>query len=91
MSLYGHFRQKPSCTFETFALAKATAAQAALEVASAEAASLQAAALQAASYDMYTNAAASGQPPKAANMANSPSSFYPWMKNYNGKNCDLVH
>ena len=52
--------------------------------AAAEAAALQAAAIQAAStYDMYSNAV--GQPPKANNMANSPSSFYPWMKNYNGK------
>ena len=63
----------------------ATAAAAA-EAAAVEAAALQrAAALQAASYDMYSNAA--GQPHKSANgMANSPSSFYPWMKNYNGKN-----
>ena len=54
------------------------------EKAAAEAAALQAAAIQAAStYDMYNPAV--GQPPKGNNMANSPSSFYPWMKNYNGK------
>ena len=49
------------------------------EAIAAEAAAMQAATLAAASYDMY------GGQTKVAPGTGSPSSFYPWMKNYNSK------
>ena len=54
-------------------------------VASAEAAALQAASI-AASYDMYAGQHA-GHHPKMTSGAGGANgnSFYPWMKNYNGK------
>ena len=49
------------------------------EAIAAEAAAMQAATLAAASYDMY------GGQSKVAPGTGSPSSYYPWMKNYNSK------
>lgn len=58
----------------------------------AAAAALQAASIAAASYEMYPGQQTQ-QPSKTSTPmggANSPTSFYPWMKNFNGKPTDLM-
>lgn len=57
--------------------------------AAAAAAALQAASIAAASYEMYPGQQQTQQPSIKTSTpmggANSPTSFYPWMKNFNGK------